>query len=98
MWALQYHRRGGPERLVVDEISPPIPRPGQALVRLMASGVSRIDAEYMRGRLPHGMGFPKQVGLDAIGQVVDGTGGPLVPERGWRSCWGLNLLPAAERP
>lgn len=74
MWAVQYHRRGGPEQLRVDDVCPPVPRQGQALVRVIASGVSRIDAEYMAGRLPHGMGFPKQVGLDAIGQVIDGNG------------------------
>lgn len=74
MWAVQYHRHGGPERLVVDEVRPPVPQRGQAVVRVIASGVSRLDAKYLAGHLPHGVGFPKQFGLDAIAQVVDGNG------------------------
>ena len=74
MWAVQYRGHGGPERLIVEEVRSPRLRPGQALVRVMASGVSRIDAECLAGRLPHGVGFPKQIGLDAIGQVIDGNG------------------------
>lgn len=74
MWAVQYRRHGGPEQLEVVQLDPPTPRRGQALVRVLASGVSRIDAEYLAGRLPHGIGFPKHVGFDAIGHVVDGNG------------------------
>lgn len=73
MWAVQYRQHGGPEKLEVAQVPAPTPRPGQALARVVASCVSRIDAEYLAGRLPHGIGFPKQVGFDAIGQVVDGN-------------------------
>lgn len=69
MWAVQYHRGGGPDVLRVEEVPHPVLRPGQILVRTLASGVSRIDALYRRGRLPHGT-FPKQAGFDAVGEVV----------------------------
>lgn len=74
MWAAQYHRRGGPEVMDIDEVDIPRPQPGQALVRVAASCVSRIDGEFRRGRLPHGRGFPKQTGFDAVGTVVDSNG------------------------
>lgn len=74
MWVARYHRRGGPEVLGIEEVDAPRPRPGQALVRVAASCVSRIDAQFRRGRLPHGLGFPKQVGFDAVGTVIDGNG------------------------
>lgn len=74
MWAVEYRRHGGPEILEIVERPVPNLRRGQALVRVLASCVSRIDARYMHGRLPHGIGFPKQVGFDAIGQVVDANG------------------------
>ena len=70
MWAVQYHRSGGPGVLRVEEVPHPVLRPGQILVRTLASGVSRIDALYRRGRLPHGLSFPKQTGFDAVGEVV----------------------------
>ena len=79
MWAVQYHRSGGPEVLRVEEIAAPSPRDGQVLVRTLASGVSRIDALYRRGRLPHGPTFPKQTGFDAIGEVVQGRAGAIRP-------------------
>lgn len=62
MWAVQYHRHGSPDVLAVDEVHIPKLRSGQILVRTVASGVSRIDAEFRRGRLPHGLHFPKQTG------------------------------------
>lgn len=62
MWAVQYHRHGSPDVLAVDEVPIPKLRSGQILVRTVASGVSRIDAEFRRGRLPHGLHFPKQTG------------------------------------
>ena len=71
MWAVQYHRSGGPEVLRVEEIAAPSPRDGQVLVRTLASGVSRIDALYRRGRLSHGLTFSKQTSFDAIGESAE---------------------------
>lgn len=70
MWAVQYHHSGGPDVLVLEDIPRPALRPGQVLVRTLASAVSRIDLLQRRGNLPHGLSFPKQTGFDAIGQVV----------------------------
>ena len=77
MWAVQYRSSGGPEVLRLEKAPRPVLRPGQVLVRTLASGVSRIDVLYRRGRLPHGVSFPKRTGFDAVGQVVAGGSGPI---------------------
>lgn len=95
MWAVQYCRHGGPEQLQMAQVPEPRLRRGQALVRVASSCISRIDAEYLAGRLPHGIGFPKQVGLDAIGQVVDPNGADIA-EGSWVTVV-LGLEPWARR-
>lgn len=95
MWAVQYCRRGGSEQLRVAQVPEPRLRRGQVLVRVASSCVSRIDAEYLAGRLPHGIRFPKQVGLDAIGQVIDSNGTDLA-EGSWVAVV-LGLEPWARR-
>lgn len=77
MWAVQYRSSGGPEVLRLEKAPRPVLRPGQVLVRTLASGVSRVDVLYRRGRLPHGVSFPKRTGFDAVGQVVAGSSGPI---------------------
>ena len=95
MWAVQYHRCGGPEVLRVEDVPAPRLREGQVLVRTLASAVSRIDVMYRRGRLPHGL-FPKQTGFDAVGQVVDSRTEAIVPGTWVAVVLGLELraLPA----
>ena len=53
MWAVQYRSSGGPKVLRLEKAPRPVLRPGQVLVRTLASGVSRVDVLYRRGRLPH---------------------------------------------
>lgn len=77
MWAVQYRSSGGPKVLRLEKAPRPVLRPGQVLVRTLASGVSRVDVLYRRGRLPHGVSFPKRTGFDAVGQVVAGSSGPI---------------------
>ncbi len=72
MWAIEYDRYGPPEVLELRERRAPALREGQVLVRTLASGLSRIDCLYREGAMRlHGVGFPKQTGFDALGQVVE---------------------------
>ncbi|MEI8267628.1 MAG: NADPH:quinone reductase [Betaproteobacteria bacterium] len=81
------YRRQGPAREVLEalDLPPPVPVPGEALVRLMASGVNPADCNRRAGRghamdgaliVPHsdGAGVVEAVGQDAdrhwIGQRV----------------------------
>ena len=49
MKAIQVHKPGGPEQLQLTDVSVPVPGPGQALVRLAASGVNFIDIYFRTG-------------------------------------------------
>jgi len=52
MRAIRLHPPGGIERLRLDEVAPPQPRPGQALVRVHAAGITRDELEWPTDRLP----------------------------------------------
>lgn len=70
MWAVQYHRYGGPSVLRRERVPRPVLRPGEVLLETVAGGVSLIDLLYRSGRVRlHGAGFPKQPGFDALGIV-----------------------------
>ena len=96
MWAVQYHRYGGPEVLQRDEVPLPALRPNEALIETVSSGVSAIDLMYRSGQLRvHGIGFPKQPGFDVLGVVRDSRI-PGIDEGRW--AWAvLGLEPAQRR-
>ena len=72
MKAILIRQTGGPEVMAVAEVPIPEPKPGEALVRVRASGVNFIDVYYREGRyktdLPfidgqEGSGIVERVGL-----------------------------------
>ena len=50
MLAVRVHRYGGPPELVLEQVDIPEPRPGEALVRVIAAGVGPWDALIRAGR------------------------------------------------
>jgi len=52
MRALRLHPPGGIEDLRLDEVEPPQPRPGQALVRVHAAAITRDELTWPTDRLP----------------------------------------------
>jgi NADPH:quinone reductase-like Zn-dependent oxidoreductase len=50
MLAIRVHRFGGPEELVLEETSMPVPSVGEALIRVCAAGVGNWDALVRSGR------------------------------------------------
>jgi len=70
--AVRFHRRGGPEELVVEEIPAPRPARGEALVRVRAAALNRLDLWVRRG-LPIRMAMPHIGGADFAG-VVEALG------------------------
>jgi NADPH:quinone reductase-like Zn-dependent oxidoreductase len=52
MQAVRLHTPGGPEALVLEEIETPSLRPGDALVRVAAAGITRGELEWPVDRLP----------------------------------------------
>jgi len=70
--AVAIERNGGPEVLEVRDVAVPQPGPGEALVRVAASGVNFIDVYFRTGvyRAPH---FPLVLGQEGAG-VVEALG------------------------
>ena len=44
-----FHRFGEPEEMVLEETQCPIPGPGEALVRVRATGVNHVDLDVRAG-------------------------------------------------
>ena len=75
MKAIRIHEFGGPEALSYEEVETSEPGPGQARVKLAASGVNFIDV-YQRtglypGDLPRPLGLEGAGEVDAVGDGVD---------------------------
>jgi NADPH2:quinone reductase len=74
MRAIQVNVPGGPENLQLVDIATPRPGPGQALVRLVASGVNFIDIYFRTGLykadLPIAIGSEGAGTVEAIGEGV----------------------------
>jgi NADPH2:quinone reductase len=74
MKAIQVRKTGGPEVLTLDDLPVPEPKPGEALVRIEASGVNFIDVYFREGRYLAPLPFiPGQEGagtVTAIGAEV----------------------------
>jgi NADPH2:quinone reductase len=68
MKAIRVHENGGPEVLRVESVADPIPGPGEALVRVEATGVNFIEIYQRKGayRIP----LPWTPGEEGAGTVV----------------------------
>jgi NADPH:quinone reductase len=67
MKAIRVHAPGGPEALKLEEVPRPVPKEGEALVRIEAAGVNYIDCYMRTGQ--YKMSLPGTVGLEAAGTV-----------------------------
>jgi NADPH:quinone reductase-like Zn-dependent oxidoreductase len=75
MLAARIHGHGGNEVLRLDELPIPERKPGEALIRMKAGGLNRVDL-YMRNSgagITHRL--PITLGLDGAGFVVDADAG-----------------------
>ncbi len=65
---------GGPEVLKLQERPVPKPETGWALVRVKAFGINRSELFTRQGHSPSVL-FPRILGIEAVGQVVEAPGG-----------------------
>jgi NADPH2:quinone reductase len=67
MKAIQIRETGGPEKMQLVDLPRPVPGPGQALVKIAASGVNFIDVYFRTGL--YKADLPATLGSEAAGTV-----------------------------
>ena len=74
MKRVQVVETGGPEKMQLADVPTPVPGPGQALVRIAASGVNFIDVYFRTGlykaELPVTLGSEAAGTVEAVGEGV----------------------------
>lgn len=64
---------GGPEKFRLVDMPAPAPRPGWVLIHVRAFGLNRSEWFTRRGDSP-GVTFPRVLGIECVGDVVDAGG------------------------
>ena len=85
MKAIQISQTGGPEVLTLRDLPTPTPGPGQALIRIEASGINFIDVYLREGRYPAQLPFIP--GQEAAGVVIALGPGVTTVKVGDRVVW-----------
>jgi 2-desacetyl-2-hydroxyethyl bacteriochlorophyllide A dehydrogenase len=67
----------GPGDLALEDVAAPKPAPGQVLVRVTHSGICGTDYKIYTGAIP--VCYPRIMGHEMIGEVVEAAGGDLRP-------------------
>ena len=83
-----FHEFGGPEVLVHEEAPKPVPKPGEALVRVRAVGINHVDLDHRAGTSRIPVKFPHILGREFAGEVA-GLNGPSEfkgGDRVWVTC------------
>lgn len=105
MKAVRFHRTGGPEQLVYEDVPAPRPGPGEVLLRVEAVGVNYADVMRRRGdNYPQPSPLPFTLGYEIVGVVEaqgEGVGSPGVGARVFAAAGGggyaqYAVAPAAE--
>jgi NADPH:quinone reductase-like Zn-dependent oxidoreductase len=78
MRAVVLEAPGPPEALQIREVAVPVAERGQVLIKVEAFGLNRSELHTRLG-LADGVTFPRVLGIEAIGVVVDCPGGELAP-------------------
>lgn len=95
MQAVRVHQPGGPDVLQLEEVDPPVPKAGEAVVELDAAGVNFIDVYKRSGQ--YKLPLPATLGEEGAGRVV-AIGDDVVDVRvGDRVAWSSVLGAYAEQ-
>ena len=71
MKAVLFHKHGGPEVLEYTDLPAPEPKPGEALVRLHAAALNRVDIMVRKGWPNLILELPHINGEDGAGDIVE---------------------------
>ncbi len=91
MKAILFHEHGGPEVLKYEEISTPVPGPGQAQVRLRAAALNRVDLWVRNGWPGLKLPLPHISGSDGAGEISELGPGVVGFEVGQRVAINANI-------
>ncbi len=71
MKAAVIHEFGDVDVLEYQDIDTPKPKPGYALIKVLAAGVNRLDHYLREGSITRDIPFPHILGADAVGEVAE---------------------------
>src|SRR5258705_9766359 len=74
MKAAFFRQHGGPEVMEIGEMPQPAPAAGEALVRVRAASLNRVDKWTRDGYPGLKLPLPHILGSDGAGEVVEGAG------------------------
>ncbi|MEL6535876.1 MAG: zinc-binding dehydrogenase [Bacteroidota bacterium] len=77
MQAYVIHQAGGPEVLKLEELPDPRPSEGQVLIGIKAFGLNRAEAVTRMGGSGDAVKWPKVIGIECVGVVLECPGGEL---------------------
>ncbi len=78
MKAVVIHQAGGPEVLNLEDRPMSAPKPGWVLIRVRAFGLNRSEMFTRQGH-SHNVRFPRILGIEAVGEVVEAPDGAFAP-------------------
>lgn len=78
MKAVVIYEPGGPEVLKAETRPVPVPKNGEVLIKIRAFGLNRSELFTRQGHSP-GVKFPRVLGIEAAGEVVEAPGGEFQP-------------------
>ena len=79
MRAAVVHKAGGPEVLQVQDWPTPEPSDGEVSIRIKAFGLNRAELFTRQGDSGSAVVFPRVIGIECTGEVIDAPGTDLVP-------------------
>ena len=91
MKAVLFHQHGGPEVLEYTDFPTPEPKPGEALIRLRAAALNRMDVLVRNGWPGLKLDLPHINGADGAGEIVEINGATKDLEVGDRVVLNANL-------
>ena len=89
MKAVRFHKTGGPEVLVYEDVPDPTPRDGEVLIKVEAAGLNFSDVMRQRGdNYPEPSPTPFILGVEVAGTVAAASRLPFSSNSRspWRSC------------
>lgn len=79
MRAAVVHESGGPEALLVQDWPTPEPKDGEVRIRIKAFGLNRAELFTRQGDSGSAVVFPRVIGIECTGEVIDAPGTDLRP-------------------